>query len=113
TCEFNAPDVIVFGGRREAAADSLLERKAQMSILDTVCADVRRRRDAVLQKREEANAGLENATRELEEVRRHYESAEREQSAFDNRIPFLERDFEATQEKIEQFRSEEMTLAQQ
>ena len=113
TGEFISPEGIVFGGSRETSADSLLQRKAQMSILDTECADVRRQRDALLQKREEANAGLENATRELEEVRRHYESAEREQSAFDNRIPFLERDFEATQEKIEQFRSEEMTLAQQ
>ena len=113
TGEFISAEGVVFGGSREASTDSLLQRKAQMAGLNTECADVRRQRDALLQKRDEANAALEKATSELEEARRRYESADREHSAFDNRIPFLERELQENEQKIDQLRSEQMTLAQQ
>ena len=113
TGEFISAEGVVFGGSRETSTDSLLQRKAQMAGLNTECADVRRQRDALLQKRDEANAALEKATSELEKARRQYDSADRERSAFDNRIPFLERELQENEQKIDQLRSEQMTLAQQ
>ncbi len=90
--EFISAEGIVFGGSRDAAADSLLERKARMSVLSAEYAEVRSRRDALLRKRDEANAILEKARSDVEETRRQYESADREQSTSDNRILFLERE---------------------
>jgi chromosome segregation protein len=113
TGEFISAEGVVFGGSRETSTDSLLQRKAQMAGLNTECADVRRQRDALLQKRDEANAALEKATSKLEKARRQYDSADRERSAFDNRIPFLERELQENEQKIDQLRSEQMTLAQQ
>ena len=90
--EFISAEGIVFGGSRDTAADSLLERKARMSVLSAENAEVRSRRDALLLKREEASAILEKARSDVEETRRQFESADREQSASDNRILFLERE---------------------
>ena len=111
--EFISAEGIVFGGSRDAAADSLLERKAWMSGLSAECAEVRRRRDALLQKRDDANAKLEKARSEFEQTRRQYESADREQATCDNRILFLERESQESSEKIDQLRSEQTVLAQQ
>jgi chromosome segregation protein len=111
--EFISAEGIVFGGSRDAAADSLLERKARMSGLSAECAEVRRRRDALLQKRDDANAKLEKARSEFEQTRRQYESADREQATCDNRILFMERELQESGEKIDQLRSEQTVLAQQ
>jgi chromosome segregation protein len=111
--EFISAEGIVFGGSRDAAADSLLERKARMSGLSAECAEIRRRRDALLQKRDDANAKLEKARSEFEQTRRQYESADREQATCDNRILFLERESQESDEKIDQLRSEQAVLAQQ
>ena len=111
--EFISAEGIVFGGSRDAAADSLLERKARMSGLSAECAEVRRRRDALLQKRDGANAKLEKARSEFEQTHRQYESADREQATCDNRILFLERESQESGEKIDQLRSEQTVLAQQ
>jgi chromosome segregation protein len=111
--EFISAEGIVFGGSRETSAESLLRRKAQMSILNTECADIRKQRVALLQKRDETNAALENVTRALDDARRHYESAEREQSTCENRVAFLQRELQQVERKVEQFRAEQMTLTQQ
>ena len=111
--EFISAEGVVFGGSRDASADSLLERKARMSLLSAEYAEVRSRRDALLQKRDAANAILEKARSEFEETRRQYESADREQSTWDNRILFLERESQESEQKIDQLRSEQTVLAQQ
>jgi chromosome segregation protein len=111
--EFISTEGVVFGGSREASADSLLERKARMSVLNTECSEIRKQRDGLVQKRDGASAILEKATSELEEARRKYESADREQSGSENRSLFLERELQEIQQKIDQLRSEQTTLAQQ
>jgi len=111
--EFISAEGIVFGGSRDAAADSLLERKARMSVLSAEYAEARSRRDALLQERDAANAILEKARSEFEETRRQYESGNREQSTWDNRILFLEREAQESEQKIDQLRSEQTVLAQQ
>jgi chromosome segregation protein len=111
--EFISAEGIVFGGSRDAAADSLLERKARMSVLNAEYTEVRSRRDALLRKRDDASAILEKARSDFEETRRQSESADREQSASDNRILFLERELTESEQKIDQLRSEQTLLAQQ
>jgi chromosome segregation protein len=111
--EFISAEGIVFGGSRDAEADSLLERKARMSVLSAEYAEVRSRRDALLRKRDQASAILEKARSDYEQTRRQYESADREQSTSDNRILFLERELQESEQKIDQLRSEQTVLAQQ
>jgi chromosome segregation protein len=111
--EFISAEGIVFGGSRDATADSLLERKARMSLLSAEYAEVRSRRDASLRERDEANAILEKARSDVEKTRRQYEAADREQATSDNRILFLERELTESEQKIDQLRSEQTVLAQQ
>ncbi|PYK03907.1 MAG: chromosome segregation protein SMC [Verrucomicrobia bacterium] len=111
--EFISAEGIVFGGSRDASADSLLERKARISVLTAEYGEVRGQRDALLQERDAANAIFEKAGSEFKETRRQYESADRAQSTSDNRILFLERESQESEQKIDQLRSEQTVLAQQ
>ncbi len=111
--EFISAEGIVFGGSRDSSVDSLLERRARMAALNTDYSELCKQRDALLQKRDEANAILEKARGEFEEARCRYESADREQSGSENRILFLERELQASEQKIDQLRSEQTVLAQQ
>src|SRR5206468_1263541 len=77
--EFVSAEGILFGGSRDAAADSLLERKARMSILTAEYSDACNERDALMQKRDGANSTLQAATNDFEEARHQYESADRDQ----------------------------------
>src|SRR5438034_1226938 len=64
--EFISAEGVVFGGSRDASADSLLERKARILVLSAEYAEVRSRHDALLQKRDDANAILEKARSDFE-----------------------------------------------
>jgi chromosome segregation protein len=111
--ELISTEGVVFGGSRETSADSLLERKARMSALDRECSEIRKQRDALLRKCNDARATLEKASSELEEARRDYETAERAKSDCDNRILFLTRELQEGEQKQTQVRSEQTTLARQ
>jgi chromosome segregation protein len=111
--ELISTEGVVFGGSREAAADSLLERKARMSTLDRECSEIRKQRDALLQKCDDARAAQERTTSELEEARQNYEAAEREKSDYDNRILFLTRELQEGEQKQTEVRSEQNTLTRQ
>ena len=104
---------VIFGGSREASADSLLERKARMSTLQKECAEIHKQRDALLKKRDDAKEILEKATSDLEDARRAHESAEREKSDCDNRLLFLTRELQEGEQKQTEVRSEQTTLARQ
>jgi chromosome segregation protein len=111
--ELISTEGVVFGGSRETSADSLLERKARMSVLDRECSEIRKQHDALLKKCNDARAALKKAGSELEEARRDYETAEREKSDCDNRILFLTRELQEGEQKQTQVRSEQATLARQ
>jgi chromosome segregation protein len=104
---------VVFGGSREASADSLLERKARMSALGRECFEIRKQRDALLKRCNDATEALEGTTSELEKARRDYEMAEREKSDCDNRILLLARELQEGEQKQTQVRSEQTTLTRQ
>ena len=111
--EFISAEGIVFGGSRDASAESLLERKARISMLSAEHSDICNERDALLQKRGKASAGLEKAKNDFEQARTQYEIADREQSTSENRIVVLERELQDNDQKIDRLRSEQTTLAQQ
>jgi chromosome segregation protein len=111
--EFISVEGIVFGGSREAVSDSLLERKARISILTAEYSVLTNQRDALRQTRDETSARLEKATRDFETARVQSENAGREQSTSENRILFLERELGEIERKIETLRSEQATLARQ
>ena len=111
--ELISTEGVVFGGSREASADSLLERKARMSTLAREYSEIGKQRDALLKKCDHARAVLEKASDELEDARRSHETAEREKSDCDNRIHFLTRELQEGEQKQTQVRSEQTTLARQ
>jgi chromosome segregation protein len=104
---------VVFGGSREASAESLLERKARISVLERECSEIGKQRDALLKRCDDAKAGLEKITNELEEARSQYRTAEHEKSDCENRILFLTRELQESEQKQIQLRSEQSTLARQ
>jgi len=111
--ELISTEGVVFGGSREASADSLLERKARMSALNRECSEIRKQRDALLKKCDDAKAAVERTTTDLGRTREQYEAAEREKSDCDNRILFLTRELQEGEQKQTQVRSEQATLARQ
>ena len=111
--ELVSTEGVIFGGSREASADSILERKARMSALSKECSEIGKQRDAFLKKYNDARGVLEKATSELEDARRAHETAEREKSDCDNRILFLTRELQEGEQKQTEVRSEQTTLARQ
>jgi chromosome segregation protein len=111
--ELISTEGVVFGGSREASADSLLERKARMSVLERECSEIGKQRDALLKKCNDARGALEKASGELEAARRRYETAEREKSDCDNRILFLTRELQEGEQKQTQVRFEQTMLSRQ
>jgi chromosome segregation protein len=111
--ELVSTEGVIFGGSREASADSLLERKARMAALSKECSEIGKQRDAFLKKYKDARGVLEKAISELENARRVHETAEREKTDCDNRILFLTRELQEGEQKQTQVRSEQTTLARQ
>ena len=111
--EFVSPDGVVFGGSRDASADSVLERKARISTLCVEHSLICQERDALLRERNDGSTHLEKTRRDFEEIRAQHEIVDREQSASENKILFLERESHEIEQKIEHLRSEQSTLAQQ
>ena len=111
--EFISSEGIVFGGSSDASADSVLERKARISALSVEHSRICQERDALLRERDDASTQLEKTRRDFEESRAQHENADREQSASENKILFLERESHEVEQKIENLRSEQSTLAQQ
>src|SRR5207247_9708769 len=54
--ELISTEGVVFGGSRETSVDSLLERKARMSVLDRECSEVRKQREVLLKEGNDARA---------------------------------------------------------
>ncbi|HWN64253.1 MAG TPA: chromosome segregation protein SMC [Candidatus Binatus sp.] len=110
--EFVSSEGVVFGGG-DGSADSVLERKARISALSAEHSRICQGRDALLRERDDASTQLEKTRRGFEEIRAQHEIADRVQSASKNKILFLERESHEAEQKIENLRSEQSTLAQQ
>ena len=111
--EFISSEGVVFGGSRDALAESVLERKARISALSAEHSRICPERDVLLRERDEATTRLEKTRRDFEKIRAQHEIADRDQSASETKILFLERESHEVEQKIEHLRSEQSTLAQQ
>jgi chromosome segregation protein len=111
--EFISVAGVIFGGSNGAQKESLLERKARISLLtaeySVLAADQAERR----QKREEARNSRELAERLLEETRSQYHAADLARSALGNTMAALHRESEETSRKLDSLISEKTTLMQQ
>ncbi|MEP7014671.1 MAG: chromosome segregation protein SMC [Verrucomicrobiota bacterium] len=113
TGEFISAEGIVFGGSGENVSDSLLERKARISILSAEHSVLSHQRDTLRQTRDDTKRRMETTTQDFEKARAQFETAGREQSVSENRIQFLDRELNDVQGKIDTLRSDNATLGQQ
>jgi chromosome segregation protein len=111
--EFISREGVLFGGSSEVAADSLLERKARVALLEKEHSELTQACTTVRKQRDETRDHVEKATQAFEQARARFEHSGRDQSASENRIQFLERELNEIERKIDSFRSEHATLAQQ
>jgi chromosome segregation protein len=111
--EFVSAEGIVFGGSSTVKGDSLLERKARIAALIDEEADYLKRRDLLLQKRDEQKAKVQSALTRMNDGRASYQSVQLEQSKQANRISLFEREVADSERKIDNLRSEQTTLQRQ
>src|SRR6202045_1276997 len=111
--EFVSVEGIVFGGSSTVKSDSLLERKARGAALDKEETECANQREILIQKRDQAKANVETASRQLDEGRAQYQTAHLSQSTSANRISLLQAEEKEAERKIDNLKSEKTTLEQQ
>jgi chromosome segregation protein len=111
--EFISVEGIIFGGGSGAQTESLLARKARISILAAEHSVVSAQRDTIRQKRDEAKNAVDKTATYLEETRAKHRAADLAQSAAGNKIALLEHELEEATRKVDNLVSEKTTLRQQ
>jgi len=111
--EFISAEGIVFGGSGTAKSGSLLERKAEIANLEKEETSLLERRDALSQKRDEARAAVETASKNLNESRERHRAGHLAHSTSAGTISLLEREQSNAARKIDTLQSERKTLEQQ
>src|SRR5438034_1373500 len=111
--EFVSVEGIVFGGSSTVKSDSLLERKMRVAGLEKEEAESANQREIFIQKRDQAKANVEIASRQLDEARAEYQSMHLSQSTSANKISLLQAEEKEAERKIDSLQSEKETLEQQ
>src|SRR5438067_11548482 len=111
--EFVSVEGIVFGGSSTVKSDSLLERKVRVAALEREEAESANQREIFIQKRDQAKANVETASRQLDEARAQYQSAHLSHSTSANKISLLQAEEKEAERKIDNLKSEKTTLEQQ
>jgi chromosome segregation protein len=111
--EFLSAEGIVFGGVANAQADSLLERKARIDVLQAECGALEEKRDALVEERLAASAQLESAKRNLEQTRQQHQAAHLSHSSASGQIQLAERDQQEAERKLGALKNERETLDRQ
>ncbi len=113
TGEFVSEAGIVFGGVANAQADSLLERKARIEVLQGECGVLEEKQRALAKERASANAQLESAKENLEQARQQHQSAHLSHSSARGQIQLIEREQQEAERKLDSLENEKRTLDQQ
>ena len=113
TGEFVSEEGIIFGGVASAQADSLLERKARIDLLQGECTGLEAKQSALVEERSVANAQLESAKEALEQARQEHQSAHLSHSSTRGQIQLIEREQQESERKLDALRNEKRTLDQQ
>ena len=111
--EFISEEGIIFGGVASAQADSLLERKARIEVLQGECAALEGKQSALTDERSAAHAQLESAKENLEQARREHQSAHLSHSSASAQIQLVEREQQESERKLDVLKNEKETLDQQ
>jgi chromosome segregation protein len=111
--EFISTEGILFGGSSTVKVDSLLERKARVAALEKDETGFAAQREILSQKRDQAKAKIETASRHLEDTRSHHQSAHLSHSTSTNKISLLQAEEKEAARKIDNLKSEKTTLEQQ
>jgi chromosome segregation protein len=111
--EFISRESVLFGGSNEIAADSLLERKARVAVLEKEYSELTKGCSALRTEHHETKARAAKAAEIFEQLRAQFEHAGRDQTISENRVQFLDRELAEIERKIDNFRSEHATLTRQ
>ncbi|PYL32647.1 MAG: hypothetical protein DMF35_07840, partial [Verrucomicrobia bacterium] len=111
--EFVSVEGIVFGGSSTVKSDSLLERKVRVAALEREEAESANQREIFIQKRDQAKANVETASRQLDEARAEYQSTHLSHSTSANKISLLQAEEKEAERKVDSLQSEKETLEQQ
>ncbi len=111
--EFISEEGIVFGGVANAQADSLLERKVRIEVLQRECAALEEKRSALVAECSAANTQLESAKENLEQAREQHQAAHLSHSNASGQIQLVEREQQEVERKLEVLENEKGTLDQQ
>ncbi|HST29714.1 MAG TPA: chromosome segregation protein SMC [Chthoniobacterales bacterium] len=111
--EFISTEGIVFGGSSTVKADSLLARKARVATLEKEMVECEQQREIVAQKRTQAKANVEAASRQVDEIRSHHQTAHLSHSTSANKISLLQGEEKEAERRIDNLKSEKATLEQQ
>ncbi|MEY2481053.1 MAG: chromosome segregation protein [Verrucomicrobiota bacterium] len=113
TGEFLSAEGVIFGGRASKKADSLLERKAQITALAKEATTLGLERNTFRQKRDQSKARLDAAMTQQEEARKVHQSALLAHSTAGNEIELIERALSEAERKLENLYVEKAALQQQ
>src|SRR6266480_3957917 len=111
--EFISAEGIVFGGSSTVKTDSFLERRARVAALAKEETECTSQREILIQKRDQAKANVETASRGLDEARAQHQTAHLSHSASANKISLLQAEEKEAERKIDNLKSEKTTLEQQ
>ncbi|HME88422.1 MAG TPA: chromosome segregation protein SMC [Chthoniobacterales bacterium] len=111
--EFVSTEGIVFGGSSTVKADSLLERKARVAAIEKEATELASQRETLIQKRDQAKANVDAASRQLDEARSYHQTAQLAHATSANKISLLEEEERAAERKIDNLTSGKTTLEQQ
>src|SRR5437588_727804 len=111
--EFVSVEGIVFGGSSTVKSDSLLERKMRVAALEREEAESANQREIFIQKRDQAKANVETASRQLDEARAEYQSTHLSHSTSANKISLRQAEEKEAERKVDSLQSEKETLEQQ
>ena len=113
TGEFISGEGIIFGGSSSAHKETLLERKARISVLATEHAAVSSERETRRKERDQAKSKVESAVALVESLRGKHRTAELAQSAAGTRIAILERELAIAATRLDDLRNEQNALTHQ
>jgi chromosome segregation protein len=111
--EFVSDEGIVFGGAASAQADSLLERKARIELLQGECGTLEEKRRTLVEERLTATAQLDAAKKDLEQARRQHQAAHLSHSSASGQIQLVEREQQEAERKLDALKNERETLDRQ
>ena len=113
TGEFISTEGIVFGGSSNAKSDSLLERKAEIAVLEREQGSLTEQRAALAGKFDEMKAAVKAAAQELHRSRERHQAAHIVHSTSTSKISLLEREKNEVAHKVDSLQLEKATLEQQ